>query len=79
MPTTDERVLKFIGRTGTTAAALAERFPYFDVNRLVRAHLVAISTNDVLETESHGTDARVSRYVLTPRGFEAGGIESRPT
>jgi hypothetical protein len=75
MPTTDERVLKFIGRDGTTEGDLDQHFPSFDVNRLIRAQLVAIATEQDADTEAHGND-RARRYFLTPRGIEAAGIEN---
>ena len=52
MPTTDERVLKFIGRDGTTEGDLDQHFPNFDVNRLIRAQLVAIATEQDADTAS---------------------------
>lgn len=72
MASTDEAVLRFIGRDGASVAALAERFPEFDVERLVRAHLVEASVD--AETEAHCIRASTVRYVLTPRGAEAVGL-----
>jgi len=76
MKTTDEAVLSFIGRVGRSPEALAERFPGFDVTRLVRARLVEVVSSEGGETRAHGYEgpAAGDRYVLTSRGAEALGI-----
>lgn len=78
--TTDESVLAFIGRRGQSARAVAERFPGFDVMRLIRAHLVEMQPRQDAEIEGHRHEsgATDSVYVLTSRGAEAVGLgESR--
>jgi hypothetical protein len=77
MATTDEAVLEFIGREGKSTEAVAQRFPGFDVMRLVRAQLVDI---DLHEHETVGHVHRASafgemRFVLTPRGADAIGLK----
>ena len=78
MPTTDEVVLAYIGLHGTSREDIADRFPGFDMTRLVRAHLVKVISNEPGETEAHVLDAFGMRYVLTPRGAEALGVADRP-
>jgi hypothetical protein len=79
MTTADEAVLKFIGREGRSPEAVSERFPAFDVMRLVRAQLVAVEPPEVVDTSAHVHEPSLSqvRYVLTPRGEQAVGIGSR--
>jgi hypothetical protein len=74
--TTDESVLDFIGRSGRTSAAVAERFPGFDVMRLVRAHLVDIAYVEAGEAVAHLQELELGemRYVLTDRGADAIGL-----
>ena len=74
--TTDESVLAFIGRSGRSTAAVAERFPGFDVMRLVRAHLVDIAYVEPSETVAHLHELPLGemRYVLTDRGATAIGL-----
>jgi len=71
--TTDESVLAFIGRSGRSTAAVAERFPGFDVMRLVRAQLVDIAYAEPGETVAHLQELELGemRYVLTDRGAAA--------
>jgi hypothetical protein len=78
MTTADEAVLRFIGCEGRSPEAVAERFPAFDVTRLVRAQLVAAEMPEVADTLAHADEPSVSqvRYVLTPRGEQAVGIGS---
>jgi hypothetical protein len=78
MTTRDEAVLEFIGREGRSPEAVAERFPGFDVMRLVRAHLVDIALHEPAETTAHVHEPSVGqmRFVLTPRGAAAVGIGS---
>ena len=74
--TTDESVLAFIGRSGRATAAVAERFPGFDVMRLVRAQLVDIAYAEPGETVAHLQELELGemRYVLTDRGAAAIGL-----
>ena len=76
--TTDESVLAFIGRSGRSTAAVAERFPGFDVMRLVRAHLVDIAYLEPSETVAHLHEMAVGemRYVVTDRGATAIGLRA---
>ncbi len=77
MTTADEAVLRFIGRGGRSLEAVAERFPAFDVTRLVRAHLVGVAPPELADTLAHAHELSVQvRYVLTPRGEQAVGIGS---
>ena len=80
MPTIDEAVLEFIGREGRSPAAVAERFPGFDVIRLVRAQLVDLELVETAETEVHLHElpSGEMRYVLTQRGAEVVAL-SDPT
>ena len=79
MATTDEVVLAYIGSRGRTRDAVTERFPGFDMTRLIRAHLVEVTSGEPEETEAHLFDPTEPemRYVLTPRGAEAVGIAIR--
>jgi hypothetical protein len=76
--TTDESVLAFIGRSGRSTAAVAERFPGFDVMRLVRAQLVDIAYLEPSETVAHVHEVHLGemRYVLTNRGATAIGLHA---
>ena len=79
MATTDEAVLRYIGLGGRSHEDVAERFPGFDVARLIRAHLVTVISDERADTEAHILDASVMRYVLTPRGTAAiGAADSAP-
>jgi hypothetical protein len=79
MTTTDEAVLEFIGRKGRSSQALSDRFPGFDVTRLVRARLVEISTHPTAETVAHVHESSSGQvcFMLTARGSEVVGIEVR--
>jgi hypothetical protein len=80
MATTDEAVLTYIGRSGRSHEEVAERFPGFEMTRLIRAHLVALALDEKHETEAHLLDAHRMRYVLTTRGASAVGVpEARHT
>lgn len=76
--TTDESVLAFIGRAGRSSAAVAERFPGFDIMRLVRAQLVDIAYIEPSETVAHLHELPLGemRYVLTDRGATAIGLRA---
>lgn len=72
----DEEVLKFISRQGQTAGALSERFPGFDMLRLVRAGLV--EERDVepdTQAHAHISSQLIRHYTLTERGARAVGID----
>jgi hypothetical protein len=75
MTTMDETVLAFIGREGRSTEAVAERFPGFDVMRLVRAQLVDIVLHEP-DTVAHAHEQSLGQmhYVLTPRGADAVGM-----
>jgi len=75
MTTTDESVLAFVGRVGRTPLALAERFPGFDMMRLVRAQLVDLALVEA-DTVGHVSETASGemRYVLTERGAVAAGL-----
>lgn len=75
MATTDEAVLRYIGRSGRSHEDVAERFPGFDVARLIRAHLVTVISEDRADTEAHVLEAFAVRYALTPRGTAAIGAD----
>jgi hypothetical protein len=79
MRTTDEVVLKFIGSEGQSTEAVAERFPGFDVMRLVRARLVDLVLHEPAETVAHVLDPGLGQmwFVLTRRGADAVGIASK--
>jgi hypothetical protein len=77
MEDADREVLEFIGDQGKTAEQVAERFPAFDLERIVRAELARPR-----RTEPHKTPSRRAAsvpdptfYVLTARGAEAIGLE----
>ncbi len=77
MEDADREVLEFIGDQGKTADQVAERFPAFDLERIVRAELARPR-----RTEPHKTQSRRATsapdptfYVLTSRGAEAIGLE----
>jgi hypothetical protein len=76
MTTTDEAVLAFIGLDGRSPEAVGERFPGFDVMRLVRAQLVDLVLHAPAETVAHVDEPSLGemRYVLTARGAEAVGV-----
>ena len=79
---TDEvrQVLEFIGRQGKTPEAIAETFPGFDIERLIRVGLVELRRIALEETQdprSPSSPAFQQWYVLTPRGAEAVDIDAR--
>jgi hypothetical protein len=75
MMSDDESVLAYIGHEGKTPAAVAERYPGFDVMRLVRADLVDVAQVEP-ETVAHADEPALGemRYVLTNRGAAAVGL-----
>lgn len=79
MASNDRDVLEFIGRQGKTPEQLAERFPDFDIDRLVRAGLARLQRIELRETIAPGSAPAPDPtfYALTPRGAEAIGIDPR--
>jgi len=79
MADVDREVLEFIGRQGKRPEQIADRFPEFDIQRLVRAGLVRLHHIEVQETHPPGTPPSpdILVYVLTERGAEAVDIDPR--
>jgi hypothetical protein len=77
MSAEDREVLDFIGRAGKSLSAIDQRFPGFDVRRLIRARLVEERRFELAETEAHGParHEHLLHYVLTERGARASGID----
>jgi hypothetical protein len=76
MEDADRDVLKFVGDEGKTAGQVAERFPAFDLEHLVRAELIRPRRTNPVKTQSRHTPAdEHSFYVLTSRGAEAVGLK----
>ena len=73
MQDAERSVLEFIGDEGKTAEQVADRFPAFDVERLVRAELARPRAT----TQSHRAPAAPDPtfYVLTSRGAQAIGLD----
>ena len=71
----DREVLKFIGDQGKTAEQVSDRFPAFDLERLVRAELARPRRTNPVKSQSRHTPAdEHTFYVLTSRGAEAIGL-----
>jgi hypothetical protein len=77
MTVDDRNVLEFIGRQGKSPEAVAERFPGFNVRRLVKAGLVRMRRTELAETQmpGHSSPTFVLYCVLTERGARAVGID----
>ena len=77
MEDADRDVLEFIGDQGKTAEQVSDRFPAFDLERLVRAELVRPRRTNPVGTQSRRVCAAPDPtfYVLTSRGAEAIGLE----
>jgi hypothetical protein len=76
MEDADRDVLEFIGDQGKTAEQVADRFPAFDVERLVRAELVRPRRTNPVRTQSRAAPVpEPTFYVLTSRGAEAIGLD----
>jgi hypothetical protein len=78
METADREVLEFIGDQGKTAEQVADRFPAFDVELLVRAELVRPQRTNPVKTQSRRApppEPDHTFYVLTSRGAEAIGLQ----
>jgi hypothetical protein len=71
--TEDLDVLEFIGPEGKTFEQIEERFPTFDVLRVIRAGLVEISGVETVDVTAHGFK---DLYLLTRRGAAAVGLDS---
>jgi hypothetical protein len=78
MEDADREVLEFIGDEGKTAEQVADRFPAFDSDRLVRAELIRPRRTEVRKTQSRRSASAPDPtfYVLTSRGAEAIGLDA---
>jgi hypothetical protein len=76
MEESDREVLEFIGDQGKTAEQVSNRFPAFDLERLVRAELARPRRTDPVKSQSRSTPPANEHtfYVLTSRGAEALGL-----
>ena len=76
MEEADREVLEFIGDQGTTAEQVSDRFPAFDLERLVRAELARPRRTSPVKAHSRQTPPAHEHtfYVLTSRGAEAIGL-----
>ena len=77
MDDTDREVLEFIGDQGKTAEQVSDRFPAFDLERLVRAELARPRRADPVKSQPRRAPPAPESvfYVLTSRGAEAIGLE----
>jgi hypothetical protein len=77
MEDADRDVLEFIGDQGKTAEQVSDRFPAFDLERLVRAELVRPRRTNPVKTQSRHAPPTPDPtfYVLTSRGAAAIGLE----
>ena len=77
MEVADRDVLEFIGDLGKTAEQVADRFPAFDLERLVRAELVRPRRTNPVKAQSRRAPSASDPtfYVLTSRGAEAIGLD----
>ena len=77
MDDADREVLEFIGDQGKTAEQIADHFPAFDLEHLVRAELVRPRRTNPVGTQSRRTAPAPEHtfYVLTSRGAEAIGLD----
>jgi hypothetical protein len=76
MEDADREVLEFIGDQGKTDEQIFDRFPSFDLERLVRAELARPRRTDPVKTQSRRAPSPPvpTFYVLTSRGAEAMGL-----
>jgi hypothetical protein len=75
MEEADREVLEFIGDQGKTAEQVSDRFPAFDLERLVQAELARPRRTNPVKSQSRHTPAdEHTFYVLTSRGAEAIGL-----
>jgi hypothetical protein len=77
MEDADRDVLEFIGDEGKTAQQVADRFPAFELERLVRAELVRPHRTQRRKTQTRPAPPTPDPtfYVLTSRGAEAIGLD----
>jgi hypothetical protein len=77
MEDADRAVLEFVGDHGKTPEQIADRFPAFDLERLVRAELVRPRRTNPVGTHPGRTAPApdLTFYVLTSRGAEAIGLD----
>ena len=77
MEDADRDVLEFVGDQGKTAEQIADRFPAFDLEHLVRAELVRPRRTNPVKTQSRRAPPAPDPtfYVLTSRGAEAIGLD----
>ena len=77
MEDADRDVLEFIGDEGKTAEQVADRYPAFDVARLVQAELVRPRRTSPGKAQARRPPPAPDPtfYVLTSRGAEAIGLE----
>ena len=77
MEDADRDVLEFVGDQGKTPDQVAERFPAFDLEHLVRAELIRAHRTNPVKTQSRPTEPAPdpTLYVLTSRGAEAIGLD----
>ena len=73
MEDADRDVLEFIGDQGKAADQVADRFPAFELERLVRAELVRPRRTTHSRRDPAAPDPTF--YVLTSRGAEAIGLD----
>ena len=74
MEDADRDVLKFVGDQGKAAEEVAERFPAFDIEHLVRAELIRPRRTNPVKSQSPRAEPTPEFYVLTSRGAEAIGL-----
>jgi hypothetical protein len=78
MDEADREVLEFIGDQGKTAEQVSDRFPAFDLERLVRADLARSRRTNPVKAQSRRAPSEPDPtfYVLTSRGAEAIGLDA---
>jgi hypothetical protein len=76
MEDANREVLEFIGDQGKTDEQISDRFPAFDLERLIRAELARPRRTNPVKTQSQRTPSMPAPtfYVLTSRGAEAIGL-----
>ncbi len=77
MEDAERDVLEFVGDQGKMAEQLADRFPAFDLDRLVRAELIRPRRTSPVGTQSRRAAPAPDPtfYVLTSRGAEEIGLD----
>ena len=76
MDDADREVLEFIGDAGKTAEQIVDRFPEFDIERLVRSELVRPRRTQPTRRRRAARPRPPTFYVLTSRGAEAIGLDA---